>query len=217
MESHIEPNDMFVISKDYLMTENEEIEFLSFYDVSKKSSHTITTKDGKVYICLKMNNFGSVFFGNYAYQHMNTLIIQEIDPVLFLVNVIYITTKVDEDKFSTNDFDSIIYKYIETLANKNIDEGDVESTKKFLAFLGEYFKSKPQEIEKICERTFSIKILTLDSFTEKEYYKLNISKILSFMNRKASSEDMRKSASILSCFLHEELLEFFLKFKGKGS
>ena len=163
MEDYLEPNDFFIVAKDFSLNEDEEIEFLKFYDIKKKASHILIIKDQKVYECMRLSQFGSVFYGNYVYEQPTNLIIQEIDPLIFLINIIQFATKTESDKFSISLHD-IVYKYMEELVNCNdkIEESEVETSKKFLNFLHDYYVNKKEELEKICEVTFSKLIYLLN-------------------------------------------------------
>lgn len=99
-----EPNestDCFIFSKDFSLQEDEEMEFIEFYDSVGKNSYNLINKNDKLYICVRVNNYGSLFYGNYVvkgkifyYNFLEpiSLVIKEIDPILLFVNVIHGST-----------------------------------------------------------------------------------------------------------------------------
>jgi hypothetical protein len=152
--NHDEVNDYFIISKDYTLNENDEIEFINFYDLNKKTNYTLTIKDKKMYMCSKLDLFGSLFYGNYVYEEPMTIIIKEVDPVLFLISVIYIGS--DSEKWLS--FDTIIGNYIENLNNSEGDLNDKESSIVLLDYLKDLYitDEKKSEIEKICDKYYGM-------------------------------------------------------------
>jgi hypothetical protein len=159
METQFEPNDFFIVSKDFSLKEDEEIEFLKFYDIGKKASHILILRDNKVYECMRLSQFGSVFYGNYVYEQPTTLIIKEVDPLMFILNIIFFSTKLPDDKFSSSDLKSIFFKYVEEFTIHNMDiykveESEIETSRKFLNFLLDYFSSRNEELDKICEKNY---------------------------------------------------------------
>src|SRR4051794_29374258 len=109
MENHSEPNDYFIISKEFYLKEDEEIEFFSFYDIVRNTSYILTVKDKKVYMCFKLNSHGSCFYGNFVYEEPRNILIKEIDPVLLFINIIYIATATDvKDKYANLELKDII-------------------------------------------------------------------------------------------------------------
>ena len=147
-------NDIFLISKDFSLNENEELEFLNFYDVGKKTNYTLSIKDEKIYMCCKLDLFGSVFYGNYVYEEPTTLIIKEVDPTLFMINIMYNSSGLSDGKFSPLDLKGILTKYKEELENSHyVEDSDIESSFKFLRFLFEDNSiSNLVDIDKICEK-----------------------------------------------------------------
>lgn len=180
----IEKEELFIINKDFSLNEDEEIEFFNFYDISKKSNHTLTIKDNKVYSVCGANPSVSFFRDEYDDLEENangkptTMLIKEIDPTLLLINIIYTSSEMEQGKNFLMDLNAIIYKYIETLSNKKMNETDLQSSKEFLKFLqDQYYQGKDDEIEKICERVFN-------DFSNKNYFKLKFSKVFSFLDKK---------------------------------
>ncbi len=147
--------DLFIISKDFQIKENEEIKFTKFYDCMKNSTYYITIKDGKSFLCFKQNNFGSVFNGNYVYEQATILIVKEIDPCLLMIDIIYATSKIDSDKFSCLSLNDFIYRYVEELNKRRLDEEVLKSSKDFLNFIKSHFNQNSGGLENICEKTYS--------------------------------------------------------------
>jgi hypothetical protein len=69
MENFEEHNDFecFVFTDDLELNENEEIEFITFYDICAKRFNNVFIKNNKFYICVKVNTFGSNFYGNFIF------------------------------------------------------------------------------------------------------------------------------------------------------
>jgi hypothetical protein len=100
MDCFEEHNDIecFVFN-DVDINENEEVEFITFYDICGERFNSLIVKGGKFYICIRVNTFGSSFYGNFIFNGKglinldpSNLMIKEIDPLLFVVNFIYQTT-----------------------------------------------------------------------------------------------------------------------------
>jgi hypothetical protein len=209
--------DYIIFSKDFSHNKNEEFEISNFYDITNKNSYTLTTKDNKLFLIMKLSHFGSVFIGNYVCEEPTTLIVKQIDPLLLIINILYSTTKIEEDKFSYSDLNSSIFKYIENLQNNqkihNLEESEIESTNQILNFLKDYFNldGKQKDLEKICERNFN-------SFTNQNYFKLSISKVLNYFNtkiNKVEQENLRNVLSIIIQFIPGEIADTLLNFKSK--
>jgi hypothetical protein len=64
-----EHNDIecFVFSDGLDLNENEEVEFVTFYDIVGERFNNIILKNSKFYICIKLNTFGSNFYGNFIF------------------------------------------------------------------------------------------------------------------------------------------------------
>jgi hypothetical protein len=150
-------NDHFTISKDFSLKENEEIEFVTYFDISKRQTFILAIKDNKVHICIKPNHNGSIFYGNYVIEEPSFLLIKKIDPLILLIGLMHITTKIQKDKYSSLDLLTIGYKYNELIdggaEDFNLQEEDVKSTKYFVQFL--LNETNGLNIDKICEITFS--------------------------------------------------------------
>lgn len=77
--------------------------------------------------------------------------------------------------------------------------------------------NKSIDLEKICEVSsskYNSDKQFLDPFNDSNFYKLNISKILTYLNSKLKSENLRETANILIKFLPTDLAEQFCKFKS---
>ncbi len=175
--------DYFIISNEFTIKQDDVIEFLTYYDTVNNATFTLTIQENKIFLCMKLSHFGSVFYGNAVFEEPKSLIIKEIDPLLIIINVIYATTKLgDTDKFSFSEVNNFIHIYIENLRNEQknykLEDSTLESTIKVLNFIREHFNGKNKnDLEKICEMTFN-------SFTESNHYKLLTSKILNYYNKK---------------------------------
>jgi len=231
----VEKDNLFIVSKEFKLKENEEMKLLKFYDFVKDSIFLLTLKDGKVFFCFKLNYFGSVFSGNNVHEQVTVLIVKEIDPCLLMINVIYATSKIEGDKFSCLCLNDFIYRYVEELNKKRLDEEILESSKELLNFLKNHFEMNVAGLESICEKTYSkykyeyiYFSLIIDVFTDSNYFKLSVSKILSILNKKIRNHkyneetsinsrelELKNSASIFTSFLPTEISEAFLMFISK--
>ena len=164
MQNNYETHDLFIFSNDFKMEENEDIKLVKFFDCVKNSIYTLIIRSDKVYVCLKLNYLGSVFSGNYSYEQANTLIAKEIDPNLLFIGIIFKTSKIEEDKFSSLTLNDVIYKYAEVLIAKNLEDEILDSSKEFLNFLKGYYNKNPSELEKISEKTSSMFLIMIFRF-----------------------------------------------------
>lgn len=208
--------DYIIFSNDFSHIKNEDIDIFNFYDISNKYSLTLTIKDNKLFIIMKLSLFGSVFIGNYVCEEPTTLIVKQINPIMLIIGIMFSTTKIEDNKFSFSDINSSIFKYKENLENiqklHNLEESDIESTNNILDFLKDYFNSeeKAKELEKICEKNFN-------SFTNLNYFKLSISKVLNYLNAKIKNieqENLRNVLSIIIMFIPNEIADSLLNFKS---
>jgi hypothetical protein len=69
MDCYDEHNDIecFLFTDDLGLSENEEVEFITFYDIVGKRFNNVILKGGKYYICIRINTFGSNFYGNFVF------------------------------------------------------------------------------------------------------------------------------------------------------
>ena len=188
METNFEPKDLLIISKDFDLKDDKDIEFLNIYDISKAKNYFVIISDEKVFLSLRLNLFGSTFFGNYLYEESTNLIIKEIDPVLLMINIFYSTTKI-QDKFSTVTLYDVMHQYMDLINNhhsNHLTDADINNIQTFLDFLlNIYFVNNETHLEKICEKVISIFFnFILDSFNSTICYRLNISKIMTFLQKK---------------------------------
>jgi hypothetical protein len=68
MENFVEPNDTFIFYKDISLKEDEEIQFLDYFDIVLKCHYNLTLNKDKVYLVAKLDEFGSIFYGNYVIE-----------------------------------------------------------------------------------------------------------------------------------------------------
>jgi hypothetical protein len=218
--AHHDELSYFIISKDFTPKEDENLEFLNFYDFSKMRTFKfiINEEKEKLYLCLKPENFGSVFFGNYLYKEFNAIILTEINPMYLLINLFHaLKCESKENKYCFMEINDLIQKHIETLYNTQkelgINELVVESTIKILYFLQNLFSGeKSCELELICEKNYN-------SFNQTNYFKLAPSKLINHFNNKlkiieSDKEKLKEVTSIISNFLPDELEEMLIKFKS---
>lgn len=192
--------DYFIISDTYEIKENSQIEFLNFYVNSKKANFTLTTQSEKLYICLKLDHFGSTLNGNYIYEQPNILLIKEIDPLFILIEIIWSSTRDNPDKFMK--IEEIISKYKQILSEEHTPSN------MFFNFLNDYLTKDGPKLEKICEKSYV-------EFLNENYYRLTESKVLSFLNSKIGENiNENEICSILISFVPDKLGGEFLKFKN---
>ncbi len=69
-----ESSEYFIYTNDLNLSENEEVEFVSFYHPDTKSCYNLMLKNDKLYICIKIDHFGSLFYGNFLFKGTYRLI-----------------------------------------------------------------------------------------------------------------------------------------------
>ncbi len=60
--------EYFIYTNDFTLAENEHIEFVVFYHPDSKSCLNLMIKNDKIYVCIKIDQFGSLFYGNFIFK-----------------------------------------------------------------------------------------------------------------------------------------------------
>ncbi len=63
--------EYFIYTNDFTLSENEEVEFFEFYHPCSQSCYNLMIKKSKLYICIKVDHFGSMFYGNFLFKGHN--------------------------------------------------------------------------------------------------------------------------------------------------
>jgi hypothetical protein len=66
--NELENLECFVFSKDLTLEENEEVQFFNFYDIETMNNYNLFLKNNKLFVCILVNHFGSLFFGNFLFK-----------------------------------------------------------------------------------------------------------------------------------------------------
>ena len=68
--NELENLECFIITKDFTLEENEEVQFFNFYDIETSNNYNLLLKNNTLFVCIRVNHFGSLFFGNFLFQGM---------------------------------------------------------------------------------------------------------------------------------------------------
>ena len=118
---------------------NSNVKFWKFYDIPNKHLLTFIIENNELFICLKQNIFGSCFLGNLVFTEPKFIIIKKIDPVIFLIGIIY-TGAAEKNAIL---IENIIHNYIELLTKlKELKEDIIEKSKNFLNKIFELYREK---------------------------------------------------------------------------
>lgn len=101
-------NNLFCIE-----TENFSLKKFKFFDIITDNNFNLLAdiKDKKLFLITKISNFGSSFFGNNCISNPKNIIITAIDPLLFLINIVFYTTYQNNINHYRNKYFSCDYIY----------------------------------------------------------------------------------------------------------